>query len=59
MNCNLLTAEEDGVGPGDEDEGERDEEEAHDDDQQPEPPRLLPEPAARLRPIPGLHLLAS
>jgi len=51
----VLTAEEDGVGLGDDDEGEGDEEEADDDDQQPEPPRLLPEAPHQLRPLPGLH----
>jgi len=51
----VLTAEEDGVGLGDDDEGEGDEEEADDDDQQPEPPGLLPEAPHQLRPLPGLH----
>lgn len=51
----VLTAEEEGFGLGDDDEGQGDEEEADDDDQQPESPRLLPEAPHQLRPLTGLH----
>lgn len=51
----VLTAEEDGFGLGDDDEGKRDEEEADYDDQQPESPRFLPEAPHQLRPLPRFH----